>query len=58
MYRRLLAVTSAGLLSGCLGSAMVKTDAINFGDAIEETTNKLLVMNLLRARDKAPLHCA
>jgi hypothetical protein len=27
-----------------------------FGDVIEDTTNKLLVTNVLRARDKAPLH--
>ncbi len=45
------------LLSGCgLSSAYIKSEAIDFGGVIEDTTNKLLVMNVLRARDKAPLH--
>jgi hypothetical protein len=47
------------VLSGCgLSSVFIKSEAINFGQVIEDTTNKLLVMNVLRARDKAPLHFA
>jgi hypothetical protein len=31
---------------------------MSYGEVIEDTTNKLLVVNVLRARDKAPLHFA
>jgi len=56
---RILIVALLILLTGCgLSSVVIKSEAINFGDVIEDTTNKLLVMNVLRARDKAPLHFA
>jgi hypothetical protein len=29
---------------------------VSYDDAIEDTTNKFLVLNILRAKDKAPLH--
>ena len=46
-------------LSGCaVSSGIIKSEAMNFGSVIEDTTNRLLVMNVLRARDKAPLHFA
>src|ERR1039458_2003794 len=46
-------------LSGCVTSpSMIKTDTMNFNDVIEDTTNNLLLINVLRARDKAPLHFA
>jgi len=46
-------------LSGCgVHSAMIKADTTAFDDIIEDTTNKLLLLNVLRARDKAPLHFA
>lgn len=46
-------------LGGCgVSTAIIKSDALSFSDAIEDTTNKLLVLNVLRARDKAPLHFA
>jgi hypothetical protein len=45
------------LLSGCVVSpTMIHHDSMAFGEVIEDTTNKLLVVNVLRARDKAPLH--
>jgi len=57
--RRVLAVGLSILLSGCgVSSVIIKSEALSFGDVIEDTTNKLLVMNVLRARDKAPLHFA
>jgi hypothetical protein len=31
---------------------------MSYDDIIEDTTNKLLLLNILRARDKAPLHFA
>jgi len=58
MHRLALAALLIAL-SGCgLSSVMIKADALSFGDVIEDATNKLLVLNLLRARDKAPLHFA
>lgn len=36
----------------------MKSNSLAFGEVIEDTTNKLLVINVLRARDKAPLHFA
>lgn len=44
------------LLSGCTLSGALKSDAVSYDDVIEETTDKFLVVNILRARDKAPLH--
>ena len=46
-------------LSGCgFQAAIIKSDTVAFADIIEDTTNKLLLLNILRARDKAPLHFA
>ena len=57
--RRVIAVGMSIALSGCgMSSAYIKSEAVDFGGVIEDTTNKLLVMNVLRARDKAPLHFA
>ena len=55
---RILAIGLSMLLSGCVSGPIINTEALNFGGIIEDTTNKLLVTNLLRARDKAPLHFA
>jgi len=55
--RRILALGLSLLLSGCgVSPAVIKNDTLSFGEVIEEITNKLLVVNVLRARDKAPLH--
>jgi hypothetical protein len=44
-------------LSGCIASnTVVRSQAMSFDDIIEDTTDKLLVLNILRAKDKAPLH--
>lgn len=57
---RIGVITVCLLLSGCgsLSSPIIKADSLAFNDVIEEATNKLLVLNVLRARDKAPLHFA
>jgi len=56
---RVLAVALIIVLSGCgVSSGFIKSEALSFGGIIEDTTNKLLVINVLRARDKAPLHFA
>jgi hypothetical protein len=55
-------VTALGLcvlLCGCgASSTIIRSNAVEFNDIVEDTTNKLLVVNVLRARDKAPLHFA
>jgi len=56
--RRILALGLSMLLCGCVSPAIIKSDSLAFGEVIEDTTNKLLVVNVLRARDKAPLHFA
>jgi len=54
---RVLALGLSMLLSGCgIAPTIIKSDSLAFGEVIEDTTNKLLVINVLRARDKAPLH--
>lgn len=47
-------------LCGCtpLNTHLIKKDSLAFNETIEDATNKLLVLNVLRARDKAPLHFA
>jgi len=56
---RLALLALSVVLGGCgVSSVFMKSEALNFGGVIEDTTNKLLVTNLLRARDKAPLHFA
>jgi hypothetical protein len=56
---RLAAIALLLSLSGCsVTPAMIKSDTMGFDDAIEDTTNKLLLINVLRARDNAPLHFA
>jgi hypothetical protein len=57
--RLLFLVGISLLLAACgLSSPMIKSETLTFDDAIEDTTNKLLVLNILRARDQAPLHFA
>src|SRR5688572_17611750 len=58
MYR-ILGLALCLLLSGCgITSAIIKTDTLAFNEIVEDSTNKLMVVNVLRARDKAPLHFA
>lgn len=55
--RAILLLFAAWSLSGCwVPTAAVRSQAVSYDDAIEDTTNKLLVLNILRAKDKAPLH--
>src|SRR5438046_2728474 len=48
-------------LSGCslLSLApVVSSNAIDYHDVVEDVTNDILITNILRARDRAPLHYA
>jgi hypothetical protein len=47
----------ATMICSCsLPSALVSSQTVSYDDAIEDITNKLLLLNILRAKDKAPLH--
>lgn len=55
--RYFLILLCAAALAGCSWSTTaVRSQVVSYDDAIEDTTNKLLVLNILRARDKAPQH--
>jgi hypothetical protein len=55
--RLAIVLTATMSLSGCIASnTVVRSQAMSFDDIIEDTTDKLLVLNILRAKDKAPLH--
>jgi hypothetical protein len=55
--RLAIMLTLAMSLCGCMASnTVVRSQAMSFDDIIEDTTDKLLVLNILRAKDKAPLH--
>jgi len=55
--RAILILAIALALSACsLPTAAVRSQVVSYDDAIEDVTNKLLVLNILRAKDKAPLH--
>jgi hypothetical protein len=56
--RYALAVLVSAALCGCGSTSLIKSDAISYDDAIEDVTDKLLLLNILRAKDKAPLHFA
>ena len=44
--------------AACTFPSQIKTDAVDYNAVVEETTDRLLVLNILRSRDKAPLHFA
>ena len=55
--RGLLILIMAMSFCGCsIPTAAVRSQVVSYDDAIEDITNKLLVLNILRAKDKAPLH--
>lgn len=44
------------LLSGCSLSGVIGAHSIDYNHSVEVATDTLLVVNILRARDRAPLH--
>jgi hypothetical protein len=56
--KRLLLVATAIALGGCSWSSPIRRDVVDYTDVLETTTNQLLLINILQARDNAPLHFA
>jgi hypothetical protein len=53
----LAACVAAIALFGCsVPATVIRNQSVSYDDAIEDTTNELLLLNILRAKDKAPLH--
>ena len=51
------ACIAAIVLIGCsVPGTVIRDQSISYDDAIEDTTHQLLLLNILRAKDKAPLH--
>jgi hypothetical protein len=59
LVHRALMLALVVSLCGCgVSSTVIRSEAVSYDDVIEDTTNKLLLLNILRAKDKAPLHFA
>ncbi len=57
--RRALALLAVTALCGCeVWSGTIRTDVVDYSDVLETTTNQFLLINVLQARDDAPLHFA
>lgn len=55
--RRILALLATVVLSGCgVWSSTIRSDVVDYSNAIAETTDQFLLINILEARDDAPLH--
>ncbi len=54
--RALAALGLALLLGGCSLSSTIGEHGIAYNGTVEDATNAVLVLNVLRARDRAPLH--
>src|SRR5579862_3170450 len=55
MRRSVIAALAALLLSGCSLSPVIDVDIVQYNKAVSDSGNKLLLLNVLRARDHAPL---
>lgn len=51
-----LPVISAVLLAGCSLAPFISSNSIDYNNTVENVTNNVLVTNILRARDQAPLY--
>ena len=51
-----LSALLALLLSGCSLSGAIGTHSVDYNHSVEQAADTLLVVNILRARDRAPLH--
>ena len=51
-----LSALLALLLSGCSLSGAIGSHSVDYNNSVEQAADTLLVVNILRARDRAPLH--
>jgi hypothetical protein len=58
MLRKIGCALLAALLGGCAMTPLIDRDALEFNKVQESVNNELLVTNILRARDNAPLYLA
>ena len=55
--RRIFILLAVFLLNGCgVWSSTIRSDVLDYSNAIEETMDKFLLINVLEARDNAPIH--
>jgi hypothetical protein len=55
--RKYWAMAAFVFLAGCgIWSPVIRSDVIDYGDVVETTSDKFLLVNILEARDNAPLH--
>lgn len=55
--RQYWAIAAFVFLAGCgIWSPVIRSDVIDYGDVVETTSDKFLLVNILEARDNAPLH--
>jgi hypothetical protein len=58
MFGKRVATVAALLLGGCTMSSMIDKSAVEYNQVEESVNNQVLVTNILRARDNAPLYLA
>lgn len=58
LRRHLLGVAASAILMGCSLAPFVESNSIDYSNTVEDVTNNLLVTNVLRGRDSAPLYFA
>ena len=54
--RRLIVVVLSVALAGCSLAPQISNYTVSYNGSIEEVNNQLLIANVLRARDRAPLY--
>lgn len=56
VFRYACATVSILLLSGCVLAPVLESDALKYHEAADVTANRIILLNILRAKDGAPLH--
>jgi hypothetical protein len=57
--RKFMGLLAFAILAGCgVWSPVIRSDVMDYSDVLATTTNQFLLVNVLEARDDAPLHFA
>jgi hypothetical protein len=51
----IFAISLAIIVSGCSLAPLIRTDIVDYNESVTEASDRLLIINILRARDHAPL---